>query len=482
MNSLQNMETSLLEAVSQYASRYHLLPRTGQVVVAVSGGADSVALLDVLRKLAQSPDWDFSLTVAHLDHQIRPTSPEDARFVEQLAQKWNLPVISEKQNIPQLARQWQLGLEEAARKARYDFFARLANETKAHCVAVAHHAGDNVETILHHILRGTHLRGAAGMKPSRPLEGCSAMLVRPLLTCTRQDIEAWCHEHHLSWQTDITNIDTNYTRNFIRHELLPLVRQRINPQADQALLRFAQSLDGIETHLTEEGLKLLEDALLESAPTRIILQAAKLDAAGPIVSSYAWRLVLERLRLPMAGVTADMLTELTRLPNASNGATVNLPDGTIARKDACDIVVTLAENHEDLQNESIPLNIPGITKLADGREISVTTSQFDPKEFRQHCQAHHPWIQWLDADKIQGSLTCRTREPGDALHPLGSPGTQRVSDYLTNAKLPRHRRSQVRCICDQEGIVCLAPLQIADRVRITGDTERILRIQFPAQD
>ena len=182
------------------------------VLAAVSGGADSVAMAWALREGGLC-----RLHLAHVHHGLRPQADGDAEFVADLARRWSVPVHVERIDTPALAEQWGCGIEEAARRGRYDALAAMAESAGASAVAVAHHAGDQAETVLHRIVRGTHLRGLAGMPPRRPLTATVA-LVRPLLWATRERIEAVLSAEGLTWRTDHTNRQMEFTRNFLRHE------------------------------------------------------------------------------------------------------------------------------------------------------------------------------------------------------------------------------------------------------------------------
>jgi len=450
------------------------------VVVGVSGGADSVALLAALRTLSDEPERAYRLTAAHLNHGLRAEADADAAWVSDLAGRWCLPCISQRRDVRGAARHRGQGIEEAGRDLRYGFFAETAHRVGAACVAVGHHADDQVETVLHRIIRGTHLRGLCGMPAQRPLGPGGVRLVRPLLTCRRRDIEAFLTRLGLPWRTDHTNADTAYRRNLIRHELLPLLREKLHPRADEAILRLAEAAGEAQTVIEDLG----DQALVEAAEARdehsMALSIAAMTPRPRVVQAACLRMVLERVGVPLRDVGAETMARLCGLISSDRPTALSLPGGFHACVRSGRLVIAetaprIAAPPQPCGKE-IPLACPGQSVLWDGREICCETMPFDLAEFESHCRTHRPGVEMIDADRVVGSLRCRPRRQGDAFVPLGAPGRQSVSDFLTNRKLPPEARGRVCCLCDETGIVYVAPFQIADRVRLSERSRRVLRL------
>ncbi len=228
----------LEEATFGYIKHLRLLKPGERVVVGVSGGADSTAMLRLLHGCAASERWQ--LVVAHLNHGMREAEGErDAVWVQALAAELGWPCEVALRPIEALARSWRQSVEESGRRVRYHWLARVARRVQANVVAVAHTADDQVETVLHRVIRGTGLHGLGGMEPVRSLvEGIR--LVRPLLHTRRADIESWLRGHGHAWLEDPTNADERFTRNRIRHTLLPSLTRDFNPQMSQRLLDLAE--------------------------------------------------------------------------------------------------------------------------------------------------------------------------------------------------------------------------------------------------
>ena len=349
-----------------------LLRPAARVLVGVSGGMDSVVLLHALAAVANEPGRAYSLIVAHLDHSLRESSAADAEFVKGLAETYRLPCVIERADVHALARRRGQGVEQAARMARYDFFARAAHEQHADAVAAAHHADDNVETILFRILRGTAMRGLRGMEAKRefrisdfrfqikekvqPEEAGSGkqaagrqsihnpqsairniFLVRPLLGFYRDEIQSYAQAAGLSWREDHTNDDVRYRRNFLRHELLPLVREKLNDQADAAILRLGELAAQTEVFLTRQAERRLAESVSHEDAEKILLDVTMFapdpgDETEVILRTTVYRLILDRLGMPQRDMTAEHLAAIDALLRAASGV-VNLPDGVIVRRE-----------------------------------------------------------------------------------------------------------------------------------------------------
>jgi tRNA(Ile)-lysidine synthase len=466
--------------VRRFIDERALIAPGAGVVVGVSGGADSVALLSALRAIAGETGRGYRLTVAHLNHALRQDADADEDFVLKLAEKWQLPHVSARRDVKAAAALARKGTEETARMLRYEFLRETAEACEAKYAAVGHHADDNVETILYRILRGTHLRGLSGIPASRVMAGAAVCLVRPLLWSRREEVEAYCRREGLLWRIDSTNADTSYRRNFIRNELLPLVTRNLNPRADEALLRLAAAAGELEAYLGDIGRAALEKALRPGAAGVVVLDVGTIAAEAPVVRRYALRGALERLRVPLRTLDAERLSDLAGLLGSEQPSAVSLGGGYVARRVGGRLVVEAGGPEEPAAAETAELNLPGRTDLPGGGHVVCQVEPFSREAFEAHCSRRAAGVELLDADCIRGGLVMRARREGDVFVPLGAPGRKSVSDFLTNLKLPRRAREDVRCICDDLGIVYVAPLRIDERVKVTEATSRVLRLRIAA--
>lgn len=304
------------------------------LVVGVSGGADSVALLRALH--ACRDEISLKVIMAHLDHALREDSASDAEWVRSLANQLQLEVVVERTDVAQMASDSGQGLEETARRQRYDFFRRVAESLGCRYVAVAHTADDQVETVLHHLLRGTGLSGLQGMPASRPLSE-SVTLIRPLLSTSRESVVAYLSSLGQEFLTDKSNTDEQFTRNRVRHRLLPLLREEFNPQVDRALHRLSKQACDVQEMLEVLGKRALYEALREQSANRVRMHADVLREQPTHLLREVFRLLWIEQDWPRQRMGFDdwnRLAEMVQNPESSKS--ISFPHNVQAtRSRAC---------------------------------------------------------------------------------------------------------------------------------------------------
>lgn len=292
--------STLLEHIEDFLRRHDLLGRPG--VVAVSGGADSVALGHACATLTKH------IVLAHLNHQLRGTeSDADEAFVQTLPRLWSLPDLAcrtHRLDVARLARESGDNLENAARQARYRWLTEIAQQAGAAWVTTGHTADDQAETLVHHLLRGSGAQGLSGMAARRPLAP-GIDLVRPLLTMRRAVVLTYLEEHRLTYRHDTSNDDVGFTRNRLRHELLPLLERDYNPKLVEALGRTALQLREIQDELTRQANALLARVELPRAGDMVVLRREPLQAAPPVLVREALRLIWRREGWPLGDMGFD---------------------------------------------------------------------------------------------------------------------------------------------------------------------------------
>ncbi|HWL09327.1 MAG TPA: tRNA lysidine(34) synthetase TilS [Planctomicrobium sp.] len=298
--------------------------RESRLLIGVSGGADSVALLRGLVDLQD--EFSFRLAVAHYDHALRTESSEDARWVKELCESLQLPcfserrpVTSEDQNLP----------EESARRLRYEFLTKVALAQNCRFVAVAHTADDQVETVFHHLIRGTGLAGLSGIPSERPLTE-NITLIRPLRNVRRSELVAALAEWNQPFLTDSSNTDRRYTRNRIRHDLLPQLREKLNPQVDEALLRLSVQAMEAQDVIRQLADELLSRASLDVQPCSIRLNRVPFEASPLLVVREALRQLWERGGWPRQNLSFSHLDQLAGMLKTGAPSRVCLPQGVEA--------------------------------------------------------------------------------------------------------------------------------------------------------
>lgn len=453
-----------LQTVKETIITHDLLRQGDSILVALSGGPDSVALLHILRSIRRS--YHLTLGAVYINHQMRPrAAKKEEQFCQLLCDELGVPLTVVRENVPALAKKTRRGLEETARDVRYAIFERLARTHPYDRVALGHHADDQVETILFRLFRGTGPSGLTGMPVKR------GKYIRPLLELTRTDILAYLKKHSLNWCEDTSNQSLRFRRNWIRHRLLPTLRTNLNPKVDSAILSLAG-------HLAED------EAYLESIIDLAARKTVRMTPGGKIalaLESYRDYPVALRHRLLRHCLKATCRSESTlnrepvqRLDRLamSGSRAISLP----AQMQASVVGLTLyvwARYDIDVYEELTP----GRSLNLDWPSVRFTSRLEKPmrKSVNKSTCCSRVRLGW---DKLRPPLVVRTVRPGDRFRPLGMKGHKKVGDFLTDRKVPRPLRDEVLLLCDQEGPVWVAGCEIADRVKIDERTGRVLTVAY----
>ncbi|MBN1489234.1 MAG: tRNA lysidine(34) synthetase TilS [Phycisphaerae bacterium] len=451
------------------------------LVVGVSGGADSMALLHGLFRLRTEGGQAPALHVAHLNHGIRGEDADtDEQFVRQQAEALRLPCTTQRMDVPAWAAQTGTSIEEAARSARYAFLERVCRAADASAVAVGHHADDQAETLLHRLLRGTALRGLAGMRPSRLLSADSTIrLVRPLLALRRGQILDFLHGEHIAYRHDCTNDGTQTTRNRIRHELLPLAEAIVNPQAVDALSRLAEQAAGLDAYLRETAERMLETLIVHAGDGEIVLDAGELVRKRTILQTEVVRQAVLQL-IPQEGpLTYHHLAAAAELAGQSDsGKSIDLPGRLRITKSYGKLVIALGQDEPDAAVMEASVSVPGRTDLPEcGLEIETSIEPIGDRSIAERLAHKPPDEEWLDWGTVAPPLCVRPCRPGDRFQPLGMATEKRIAGFLLDEKIPKAERGRIVILCDRKGPLWLIPLRIDQRARITERTKQVLRIR-----
>lgn len=450
------------------------LLRNRRVCVALSGGGDSVALLFYLKENAKNNG--ISLSAINVEHGIRgESSRADTAFVRSLCEREGIPLLVFEADIPALAKEQGTGEEEAARRFRYEIFLRLLREDRADIVATAHHAGDNAESVLFNLFRGSSLTGAGGIRGSvsaaelaarfspgtaaedaRLLKGKG--IIRPLLSVSKAEILQYLQENGLQWREDETNADTAYTRNFLRREVLAPARGRF-PALDRALYNFSRAAredDEFLYSLTDgyyrEGGG--ECAISESAPKPVFL-----------------RCCVRALRY--FGVEQDYtlanMEDIYSLTRGENGGSADLPGGVRAVRDYGKITVYRPQNGKGAAGTEVPF---GEGKFDFGKYgVQVLKGAYAAAG---GLQTPHRLLD-LDGAKLPENCVLRFRKEGDVFRKFGG-GTKKLKDFLIDKKIPQRERGLLPVLACGSEIYAVCGVEISEKVRLDGDSENIFTV------
>lgn len=423
------------------------------VLVGLSGGIDSVVLLHALRSAARQGRIG-ALTAAHLHHGLRGAAADaDEEFCRRLCGEWEIPFCSERADVRAEADSRRLSMETAARELRYDFLRRAARRFGADCIAVAHHMDDQAETVLLHLIRGSGLAGLAGMRPR------NGDIVRPLLRTQRREIEAYAAENKLAYCTDETNASDVMLRNRVRHTLLPALKT-LNPRVVERLSSTADLLAADEDCLQALASAAAKAAMREGEDG---MDRAALRSLEPSVRT---RVLRQQLLLAQQGdVERRDIDRVDALLFQQAGTQIELRGGKAAWVDSRLLHVGVPPK---IRTFSIPFAAPGTVHTPAG----VIRSEW--ADFRRTAHACEAYV---DFDALPPDTAVRTRRSGDRFHPLGAPGTRKLSDVMTDRKLPGTQRD-LPLLCGGAEVLWMPGYTIAERLKVTPQTKRVLHIIF----
>ncbi len=490
--------TQVLDKIRQTVEQNRLLSPGETVVVGVSGGPDSLCLLHAFCRLRG--EYQLALHVAHLHHGLRGADADaDAQFVRVLAADWGLPYTVEQADVPALAREHRLAVEEAARRARYAFLSRVARACGAQTIAVGHNADDQAETVLMHFMRGSGLAGLRGMLPLTALGDYRLLggamqsvqsplrLIRPLLDVTRAEIEAYCDFHGLEPRFDRSNLDRTYFRNWLRHEVIPQL-ERHNPNIREVMRRSARVVAGDHALLRS----LLEDTwpgvVKDETEQRIVCDLAAWRALPISLQRSTLREAIHRLRRSLRNINfLHVENALLVARNGTTGDQVTLPQGLILTLGYDQFTVAESQISAPFpewpfllpETRSLPVTIPGLTLLPDCEWV-LSVEMLARTDLPADWQANaDPWRAYLDARAAGDVLWLRTRRPGDRFQPQGMEGhSAKLADFLTNRKVQRTIRDRLPLLISEGGIVWVCGQRVDERARVRDGTEQVLVVQF----
>ena len=452
--------TEFVEKVFGTIRRHAMLAGGETVLVGVSGGADSVALLHAL--LALRPRLGLTLHVLHVNHGLRPEADSEAAFVEDRGLRWGVPIIVERVHVVAEAGE---SLEAWARRQRYAAFSKWARAVGASRVALGHTADDQAETVLMRLLEGAGPRGLTGIPPVR------GRYIRPLIEVRRREIEAELERAGLTWVEDPSNRDPKFLRNRIRHDLLPFLAAAYNPQIVEALCRAGALARALVQDVAHHAAQELE-RLAEGEEGGLVFSRAALRALPVGVAEEVLGQALHRLgeRRPLRAWARRALQR-----PIEPGSPAPIKIGRV-RVEVSGDRLRLSRGHVEALGEAI-LPVPGSVELPAGG-LRLEAREFDCPE--SYTPPADPWIVAFDREGLPGALSVRSRRAGDRFHPFGALGGKRLKAFLINAKIPRWRRDRLPLLLAGGEIAWVVGVRRGALAPVTAATRRIVEIRaFP---
>jgi len=453
----------VLAKVSQYIREHNLITPGDLVLVGVSGGPDSMALLHILSQLR--PGLNFQLVVAHLNHGLRPEAAAEEKFVLDYCQTVQIPFYSRRLDVQEIAASEKKSLEETGRDCRYQYFAELTAKLGATRIATAHHRDDNAETVLLNIIRGSGIKGLRGIRP------VNRIIIRPLLCLTKNEIKSYLAENSIGYCIDLSNYSTDFLRNRIRHNLLPMLEQDYNPRIVEGLNQLADIAAAENDVMETETARYWEQSAIKQETDEIILDAQYILQLHP---AFQRRVIMKTL-YTIQGENSWDATDIKLVTNLLNkpGSTrrLHLKQGLYVKKIYGHIVFT----RKIFRNThfSYKVTVPGQVCIKE------TGKSYSFRLFKREDFNPQAGDLYLDYDKIQGELYLRSRQPGDVFCPRGMQGTKKIKDFFIDLKVPWVKRDQVPLLVAEQKIYAILGFRIAQEVAVDETTTRILLIQSP---
>ena len=471
----------MYQKVKAYIKEHGMIEAGDVVFAGVSGGGDSMAMLALLKRY--QTEMPFSLCAVHIHHGIRGEEADrDELLVKETCEKWEIPFLAYHYPVPELAKKWKMGLEEAGRKVRQDGFSRAesdyfikievadhrnerngaaARRGKARIrIALAHNENDVAETLLHNLCRGTGLKGLAAILPVR--DG----IIRPVLCLNKQEIVNYLIEEQIPYAIDSTNLIDDYTRNKIRHQILPLLEEQVNSSAVRHMAETASLVSQAEEYLARQG-ELLVKKYGENRERGIFLSEA-FWREEPAVASYGVLQVFEELAGKRKDFTASHVKSVENLLRLQVGRRINLPYDLAALRTYGGILLGEREllgmsDRNSKGDEPVSREDPFALKIFsnEGQKIEEKT-----------------YTKWLDYDKIEQELSIRTRQPGDFLVVDEKGSRKKLNRYFIDEKIPSEERDSVLLLCAGSEVLWVVGGRINENYKITPRTRRILEIQY----
>ena len=443
----------------------NLIESGDTILGAISGGPDSMAMLNCLVLLKK--DLKFKLLIAHVNHGVRGEyAKRDQEFVRMVAKDYNIPYFTK--NVDMVAYGKELGIssEEAGRILRYGFFRKILSDYGGGKIAVAHNKNDQAETILHRIIRGTGLDGLKSM------EFIKGDIIRPLLNISRKEIEDYIEQKKIKFVVDHTNLETDYTRNKIRLELLPYIKENFNPNIIDSLYRLTRIATG-EIQIIEEITTEKYNLIVKSAAgNSIIFNGAIFKLESEAIRKRLIRKAIENISGNLHGIEEIHINDIINLfQDAKTGKNIDISKGLRAKVSYSDFIIELRNNiNTKLETKKIEIEENVLEEF--GIIISLELISADEIDF------NNADIKYIDYDKVSGELWIRQRKSGDKFSPLGLGGSKKLKDYMIDKKIPQDKRNSIPILCDSSGIIWVIGYGLSDKYKITEETKQTLRIKL----
>ena len=454
-----------------FIRKNNLLANCSKLLLAVSGGPDSLAMLDLFYKFRK--DFGVEIAAAHLDHMFRKESKSEADFVEKISKKKGIKLFRRQVNLPEIIKRNNLSDEAAARKIRFDFFKEIIKKYNFDLLALAHHRDDQAETVLLNLFRGSGLQGLSGIQAVAEFNGIK--IIHPMLNFSKKEILNYCDQNNLKPRFDSSNKKNIYSRNIIRNEIFSVVEKKINNKAREVIARSSKLLAAENEFLEQLALKEYKKILKNKNDKKIVIDFNKFENIDQVLQRRIYRLIYNHLNDNLDDLYLDHIFEIEKLlSDNETGRGVDIASGIRVEISYSNLVF--------LKKDKLPAGLKNKIKIKFDKETKIDRKHSLIAEIVNSSDfsfSDNPKQDAFDYNKLKLPLFIRNRKPGDRFKPLGMSGHKKVKDILIDKKIPKYERDQLLLVVDAEdNIVWLAPYKISDDYKITQETDKILILKL----
>jgi tRNA(Ile)-lysidine synthase len=454
----------MVDKVLNTIKKFNMINKGDNLLIGVSGGADSICLLHILDKLKQ--ELEIDIHVVHVQHGIRgKEADEDAKFVENLCLEKGIKFNVYYFDVKKLAKESKLSEEEMGRKVRYQVFKEASTQFDANKIVLAHHMNDNAETIIINLLRGTGIKGMGGIRPVRD------NIIRPLIECSRLEIENYCLNNHIEYRNDYTNNMEIYTRNKIRHTVIPYIQNNFNQNFIGNIVNTASIFRSEDEFIENIVIDYMKN-IVKANTKEYIIDLDRFMELDIVIKRRLIRQILGQIR-SLKDIEYKHINQIVQLADKQVSKRINLPKGLIAKKTYNSIVIKfLGENKDKLIDYEIkdlsPIYINELDKHIEFKLIKDKKNNI-PKNL---------YTKWFDYDKIKYNLKVRSRESGDIIAIKGINGTKKLKKFYIDCKIPKEDRDTIPLLADGQNIIWIIGYRISEEYKVTTSTKNILEVRY----
>jgi len=456
----------MIKKVKQTIEKYNLLNKDDRVVVALSGGPDSTALLVILTQVAE--EIGFNLIAAHINHGLRgEESNEDEKYSRELSEKMGVAFVT--QRVEQTKVDKGVSAEDFYRRQRYSFLNKVAKEQQAQKIALGHNLQDQAETVLLNLLRGSGLEGLRGILPMR-----DGKFIRPLIEVSRREIISFLNARGIQYRQDSSNESRKYLRNKIRGELIPYIKEKFNPKIEENLAQTAEILRNEDEFIRQYVLEAMDSPYIQRQKSLISLSIAYINKLPPAIRMRFLKALLESLNPEKNGFSFIHIKTLENLAQKKrSGKRISLPADITARREYDNLILERKKACPKRIEYEYTMKIPGSINIQT-RNLTVRLQTTN----RNYVDWGSENKVYMDLDKISLPLILRNKRDGDWFQPLGMKGRKKIKTFFIDRKIPRNKRDKIMLIADQLSVVWIEKMHLNDRVKITKETKNVLELEI----